>query len=110
MWYLDCKHSAIGEINSTRICAFPIDKKHTEHFILKKPPDNPQVAAPEGTTWCDYWVCGCWSRLVVGLWQEVNYTVTQLMHSECGRICRGPLADAEPHFLGVELGGLSYQD
>ena len=33
---------------------------------------------------------GRWARLVGGLWREVNYTVTQLMHSECGRICRGP--------------------
>ena len=24
-WYLDCKHSALGEINSTRMCAFPIE-------------------------------------------------------------------------------------
>ena len=29
---------------------------------------------------------------VGGLWREVTYTVTQLLHSECGRICRGSLA------------------
>ena len=37
-------------------------------------------------------VYGRWPRLVGGLWREFNYTVTQLMHSECGRIFRGPLA------------------
>ena len=41
-WYLNSKATALGEINSTRICDFPL--KHTEYFISKNPPDNRQVA------------------------------------------------------------------
>ena len=38
-----------------------------------------------------------------GLWREVNYTVTPLMHSECSRICREPSARG-----GLIRGGLLY--
>ena len=31
-WYLDCKHSALGEINSSKICAFPIEAYRTFYF------------------------------------------------------------------------------
>ena len=31
-WYLDCKHSALGEIYSTKNCAFPIDAYWTFNF------------------------------------------------------------------------------
>ena len=31
-WYLDCKHSALGEIYSTKNCAFPIDAYWTFYF------------------------------------------------------------------------------
>ena len=44
-----------------------------------------------------------WPRLVGGLWREVHYTVTQLMHSECGRICRGAVGEG-----GLIRGGLLY--
>ena len=98
-WYLNSKHTALGKINSTRICAFPL--KHTEHSISKNPPDNRQVAAPKGTTLV--WLCGRWPRLVGGLWRGVNYTVNQLMHSECGRICRGAVGEG-----GLIRGGLLY--
>ena len=98
-WYLNSKHTALGEINSTRICAFPL--KLTEHFISKNPPDNRQVVAPKGTTLV--WLCGRWPRLVGGLWRGVNYTVNQIMHSECGRICRGAVGEG-----GLIRGGLLY--
>ena len=41
-----------------------------------------------------------------GLWREVHYTVTQLMHSECGRICGGgggPLARGGPYKRGTTV-------
>ena len=38
-----------------------------------------------------------------GLWRGVNYTVNQLMHSECGRICRGAVGEG-----GLIRGGLLY--
>ena len=98
-WYLNSKHTALGEINSTRVCAFTL--KHTEHFISKNPPENRQVAAPKGTTLV--WLCGRWPRLVGGLWRGVNYTVNQLMHSKCGRMCRGAVGEG-----GLIRGGLLY--
>ena len=75
---------------------------HTEHLISKKPPDNRLVAAPEGTTL--WWLmCGRWPILVVVLWREVGlYTVTQLMHSECGRICRGPYIEGDYRTTKIE--------
>ena len=48
---------------------------------------------------------GRWPRLVGGLWREVNYTVTRLMHSECGRICRGAVGEG-----GLIRGGLLYMN
>ena len=98
-WYLNSKHTALGEVNSTRVCAFPL--KHTEHFISKNPPDNRQVAAPKGTTLV--WLCGRWPRLVGGLWRGVNYTLNQLMHSECGRICRGGRWRGGPYKRGTTV-------
>ena len=44
-----------------------------------------------------------WPRLVGGLWREVNYTVTRLMHSECGRIFRGAVGEG-----GLTRGGPLY--
>ena len=49
------------------------------------------MAASEGTTLSLVWLCGRWLRLVGGCWREVNYTVIQLMHCECSRICQRPL-------------------
>ena len=43
-WYLDCKYSALGEINSTRVCASPIEAYWTFYFEE----DNRLVAAPRG--------------------------------------------------------------
>ena len=60
------------------------------------------MAAPEGTPLVC--LCGRWPRLVGGLWREVNYTVTRLMHSECGRICRGAVGEGG----GLIRGGLLY--
>ena len=41
--------------------------------------------------------------MVGGLWREVNYTVTQLMHGECGRICRGGRWRGGPYKRGTTV-------
>ena len=99
-WYLD---SALGEINSTRICAFPIEAYWT--FYFEEATRHPAGGRSRGTTLV--WLCGRWPHLVGGLWWEVSYTVTQLMHSVCGRICReavgeGGLITGGPLYLNVE--------
>ena len=67
--------------------------------LLNSDSDNRQVAAPRGPLLCDYVAAGrVW--LVAS-----NYTVTQLMHSECGRICRGPVGEG-----GLIGGGLQYNE
>ena len=63
------------------------------------------MAVPEGTTLV--WLCGRWPRLVGGLCREVNYTVTQLMHSECGRICRGAVGEGGPYKRGTSVFSIS---
>ena len=83
-------------INSTRICAFPI-----EAFYIEEATRQPASGRSRG----DHFgvLRGRWPRLVGGLWRGVNYTVNQLMHSECGCICRGAVGEG-----GLIRGGLLY--
>ena len=96
-WYLDSQHTALGEINSTRICAFPIEAYWICYF---EDATTGRWPLPRRPLWCNYVAVGrvWWVASGVGL---INYTVTQLMHSECGRICRGAVGEG-----GLIRGGL----
>ena len=85
-WYLNSKHTALGEINSTRICAFPL--KHILNILFRRiHPTTGRWPLPRGPLWCDYVVAGrvWWVASGEGL-----ITVIQLMHSECGCIAPPP--------------------
>ena len=92
--------TTVRSVTSLRVLRFSYRSILNILFILFLP-DIRRAAVPEGTTLV--WLCGRWPRLVGGLWREVNYTVTQLKHSECGRICRGAVGEG-----GLIRGGPLY--
>ena len=52
-WYLDCKHSALGEINATRICAFPIEAHWAFILFRRSHPTTCWWPLPRGPLWCN---------------------------------------------------------
>ncbi len=77
---------------------FPIESYWT--FYFEEATRQPANGLSRG----DHFGVTMWPRLVGGLWREVNYTVSRLMHRECGRRAYMPRAVGEgPYKRGTSV-------